>query len=487
MRHTWLLSGLRVEMGPKWFFNWVLPLLLALLPPPVGVALLEFYLAVSLGWFFANFPPLELNTFEALRAPSRRALYAVRLTRSLPWLSWLGVTAATSAAWSVPWAGGLWVSLAALGLVALVPLCFLGLIGSLSILLRTPPILVLLVLWLVGPWFAGYYGFEMAQGWWMHAALLSDPPVLLVFPVALGVLAAGLLALQVWAVEWMEPARQIGLRMTGILPVASTGAVRGSSKPSPIDPPQLPRLVGAGQTIITRQLLRLVGPGQTIITRLWIAHLVGYFGRFSPGLHMIVDVVFLVNVPFMVTVALDQPPRLDIWTWLPVGMVWLYPSWHLEDELRRPRLYVLGVDYRSQLLSGLSTFWASPPTLFATVLLTGIALFGPVWDFPLAIAAAVLGVAAFRRGWWDWPEPWLWGRSCSAYLTAVLASLGLFLLALWLASNDREGSLVRGLSPVARLFLFAGAAGGLGAGGMLAKLLCFDERTLRRVVVSLGK
>ena len=27
MRHTWLLSGLRVEMGPKWFFNWVLPLL----------------------------------------------------------------------------------------------------------------------------------------------------------------------------------------------------------------------------------------------------------------------------------------------------------------------------------------------------------------------------------------------------------------------------------------------------------------------------
>src|SRR5262249_35492934 len=83
------------------FGLWVsIPVLAGVLPAHVAAGLL----ALGLACYLVVFPPLRLNTFEALRLPARRAQFAARLLRALPWLLWLGASAVVALG---RWAAGL--------------------------------------------------------------------------------------------------------------------------------------------------------------------------------------------------------------------------------------------------------------------------------------------------------------------------------------------------------------------------------------------
>jgi hypothetical protein len=445
----------------KRFFVWGLLPCMALAPNGWGIVLAVAYLL----FYLSNLPPLRLNTFEALRAPSRRALYTARLTNTLPWLSWLGASAAANFAWAVPWAERPWLSLAVLGFVALVPLFSLGLAGSLVVLLRMPGYLsVLLVIPVLGALFG-------ALSWWMDPALPGDAPVLLALPLSLGVLAAGLLALQVWALGWLEPARQISLAdRQPDKAAAPAGTVWRPAKPGLIGPPLLLRVLGARQKAAARfpvaTLVRVVARVRSsplyllAMTGVWI-FLLGLMGR-------------------TVTATPEMYLTPGFWAWFLIwGALFYSPALALEEPRR---LYLLGVDYQKQLFYRLCVFWTNPLTLFTTALMICVAVLGPRVDsHPLAISVGSLGVAAFREGWFGWPGPRAW----PGLLSALLATLGLVLLTLWLTWGDDVGFSVFGLTTTARFFLFAGVAWGLGAYAMTRKLWHFDERTLRRVMALL--
>src|SRR5262249_34524131 len=76
------------------FFLWGLPLPLALIPGVVGVGMLMGYLLI----LQAFRSPLKLNSFEALRTTSRRALCLARLLANLPPVLSLGLAAAARVA-----------------------------------------------------------------------------------------------------------------------------------------------------------------------------------------------------------------------------------------------------------------------------------------------------------------------------------------------------------------------------------------------------
>jgi hypothetical protein len=219
----------------KWFFLWAVPPLAALVPYGIGVVLASLYLFV----YLMHMPPLELSTFEALRAPSRRALYAARLGRSVPWLLWLGVGAVLSAAWALPLDQRPWKSAALLALLGLLPLFSLGLGGLVGMLLRLRAwgALSLLASYLFPVW--------MTQ-WETENDLLGEGPALLALPAALAVLTAGLLALQVWVLGRLEPLRQITLASDQSEKAASAGTAWYRSAPVLVGPSPLVRGHGLG-------------------------------------------------------------------------------------------------------------------------------------------------------------------------------------------------------------------------------------------------
>jgi hypothetical protein len=445
----------------KWFFVWGLLPCMALAPNGWGIVLATAYLL----FYLSSLPPLRLNTFEALRAPSRRALYAARLTNALPWVSWLGASAAANFTWAVPWAERPWLSLAVLGFVALVPLLSLGLSGSLVVLLRIPGYhSVLLVIPFLGSLFA-------ALSWWMDPALPGDTPVLLALPLSLGVLAAGLLALQVWALGGLEPARQISLATPQPDKAAApTGTVWLPVKPGLIGPPLLLRVLGARQKAAGRFLVALL---VRVVAR----------ARSSPLYLLAMTGVWLFVLGLMgrtVTAAPEMYLTPGFWAWFLIwGALFYSPALTVEEPRR---LYLLGVDYQKQMLYRFCVFWTNPLALFTVLLMGCVAVMGPRVDsHPLAIGVGSLGMAAFREGWFGWPGPRAWPR----LLPALLATLGLILLALWLTWGDDVGFSAFGLTTAARFFLFAAVAWGLGAYAMIRKLWRFDERTLRRVMALL--
>jgi hypothetical protein len=446
----------------KWFFVWGLPPLLALAPNGWGVVLATAYLL----FYLASLPPLRLNTFEVLRAPSRRALYAARLTRSLPWLSWLGASVAASLAWTVPWAESPWLALTTLGFVALVPLLYLGLSGSLVVLLRIPVSLsVVLGVAILG-------SLVPVLSWWIDPALPGDASVVLALPLSLGVLAAGLLALQVWALGWLEPARQISLANPKPDEAAPRGTVWRPAKPGLIGPPLLLGVPGARLNASARLPVAVL---VRVVARIW-----------SSPWHLLVTTgvgVFLLWLLWGMKISsleLFLTPGFGAWL-LIWGALFYSPVLALEEPRR---LYLLGIDYRRQLVYQLCVFWTNWLTLFTLVLMTCLAVKGLGGDSRLlAIVVASLGMAAFGEGWFGWPGPRVWPR----LLPALLTTLGLILLTLWLTWGDQVGLPVLGLNSAARFFLFAAVAGGLGAYAMIRKLHRFDERTLRRVMALLEK
>jgi hypothetical protein len=137
-------------------------------------------------------------------------------------------------------------------------------------------------------------------------------------------------------------------------------------------------------------------------------------------------------------------------------------------------LYLLGMDYRRQLLLQLGTCWASPLLLVAPVVMGVAAAITRSFEYPIAVVVVVAAVRVFGAGCAEWPG--LLIRPEAGWTRAGLA-LGLFLLIL--LSFCVLLFPVLGWPLSTRLFLVAGVSGLAGLAGIVYKLVRYDEATLR--------
>src|SRR5260370_41026969 len=141
------------------------------------------------------------------------------------------------------------------------------------------------------------------------------------------------------------------------------------------------------------------------------------------------------------------------------------------------RLYLLGVDYRRQMLLQLGTCLASP-FLLATLVPMGVAAaITRSFGYPSAVVAVAVAVRVFGAGCAEWPG--LLVRPEAAWARAGLA-LGLFLL--FLLSFCAVLFPVLGWPLSARLLLVAGVGGLAGLAGVGFQLLRYDDVSLPAVL-----
>jgi hypothetical protein len=167
------------------------------------------------------------------------------------------------------------------------------------------------------------------------------------------------------------------------------------------------------------------------------------------------------------------------WMWFLVPAVVVQPGLLNVDHPQR--LYLLGVDYRAQLLHRLATFWVTPAMLVVALWVLLAAALGSELDWPLTWLALVIGLTLFAGGWYGWPN-------LSTFFTSK-AGCGLilgmhFVLAVWLGYLITAGHWMGipdpGWSTTMRTELFAAACGTFGLAGLLYKLLWLDEARLRK-------
>jgi hypothetical protein len=436
----------------RWFIPWaIVPLVALPWPNNYGTGLLGMVLFV----YLIGFPPIWLTTFEALRMPSRRSLFTVRLLRALPWLLWAGFwgTAALLASGWPALQTPVQVILCLL-IGAQVPVLVLGVYGALLILMRS-------WMWVgltVCGGLAGFLGGAAAAflpGQALAGFLALVAPAMLLLEV-------GLLALQVWGVGRLEPIYQIDRSLQG----QAQKQVR--EKTLPVGAP--PRGGVPGK----------LGPAPLLAGRHGLGWAAAYYalslrGKGFRGIKEKVTIpLILLGSLFLL---IQSAPGLN-WVW---GL-FLYFCLVLGSPLHLPdprRLYLLGVDYRRQLVHRLRTFWVTPPLLAVSA---GTALAVLLWgdpELPLALLAVAAGLTLFREGWLGWPtwEPNLLGGPlgcwCSLLFLALLLWLGFLLTAgrwAWLPDP--------GWDTVTRALLFAAACGGCGLVGIAYKWWRYDEATL---------
>ena len=160
----------------------------------------------------------------------------------------------------------------------------------------------------------------------------------------------------------------------------------------------------------------------------------------------------------------------------------LQPS--LLDVNHPERLYLLGVDYRSQLLHRLRTFWVTPALLGVSLRVLAAAALGSEIESSLALLALIAGLTLLAGGCYGWPNMtnFFGGKMGCGLL------LGLHLvLALWLgfliAAGRWLGIPDPGWSTTTRAELFAAACGAFGLAGLLYKWLWLNEARLRQALL----
>jgi hypothetical protein len=306
--------------------------------------------------------------------------------------------------------------------------------------------------------------FLVARGWgfavlivavalvtnWRRFDFLWDAlagPAALAWPAAAALLTVALLGVQVWAVGRLEPLAQI----QGLLnpPTGASTTARRVPVERPagwIGPSWLVRGHGIGWASLYRAAALLRHNRSALLVSGW---------------------TILLLFPCFIFGALKNPQEI-----LPLLILAMFPA--MPTLPAQPqRLYLLGVDYRAQMRYRLWTFWTAPGLLLCLLFLGLLALFGTDRNLALGMAAACLGLALFRAGWWAWPSMWLWpGRS-------LLVSLFLPALALALAFWPGQWQPDLGLGVAGKWLLFGLLAGGLGLAGVIVKLVRLDESTLR--------
>jgi hypothetical protein len=404
--------------------------------------------------------PWKLTTFEALRMPSRRSLFVARLLPWLPWWLWVGVcgTAGLLVAYAdkvdsaqdaalylliggqVPWlVVGLFAFqplMPTFGCLVIIACCMLS--GALMPLLRD----------------AGINPLEEIHG---HLAFIA----------ALMLLSEiGLLIVHVSILGLVEPMRQI----KGIaIPPTETPAAnkplmawvpKAWRTPGPLAPaPLLAGRHGLGWASV-----------YYAFASLWRGGFNGFWQRFY--------------APVLVLGFMILGDMSNWWMWCMLPALLVQSSLLKVDHPRR--LYLLGVDYRAQMLHRITTFWVTPAMLLVPIWVLLAAVLGVAMDWPLAWLALVGGLTLFGAGWYGWPNPAMFFNGkmgCSVILGFHLA-LGLWLGYLIVAGHGL-GIPDPGWSTTMRAQLFAAACGAVGLAGLLYKLLWLDETRLRDTLLEL--
>jgi hypothetical protein len=445
---------------------WVLALLLALpwwqwveISPVWGLALL----------FMAAFSTLTLNsprkltTFEALHMPSRRALFVARLLPWLPWWLWIGLLGTAGilvALWpDVPSAeqAVVWLLIG-----AQVPWLV---VGVFSLPKLAPVGCAAFVIWNV---FVGIF----AQAGMLPGPVVLQPYLRLVLLLLLPV-GLALLALHLWMLERMEPMRQIeGLLVT---PQAPVPAGAGST------PFVLPRS-GARRSAEAR------GPDPLLADRRGLGWAAVSYALQKLRFGGIREVRVSYGVPLVRSVAILTWCVMDPGSWwlvtcLGFPLLLQQSILHVENP---QRLYMLGVDYRTQLLHFLKTFWLTADML---VISPGV-LLAVALDFRPEAAAAVLaqvaGITLLGAGWLRWPDMpqavVMMGQAGCSVLLAFLLLLGIWLGYL-IAAGRLDVLPDPGWSQPVRAMLFGAACAALGLAGVLHKVFWLNEDRLREVLL----
>jgi hypothetical protein len=376
------------------------------------------------------------------------------VARLLPWLPWW--------LWAGFWAtAGLLVShrgavpngqQAALYLLigAQVPWLVLGLWGACVLALRWGAVaeagfsafFVALLFFFVKP------GFPPALG-----------PYWALVPPAMLLLEIGLLALQVWALGRLEPMRQ------------SNGLVGTAPRPEPAQRETPPATAPRG-----RGVPGTLGPAPLLAGRHGLGWAAAYFALCKlrdGGVRGLLRRLFAPGMALFLVLALAHG-NADLWVWMLVLGFWLATSGselHVGDP---ERLYLLGVDYRRQLVHRLGTFWVTPALLVVSVgVLLAVALGGEI-EMPLAFLAVVVGLTLFREGWFGWPT-----KEAGLVGGQVLLVL---VLALWLGFLVGAGRWAwlpdPGWGTATRAQLFAAPCAALGLAGILYKWWRLGEASL---------
>jgi hypothetical protein len=422
---------------------------------------------VLLGSLPAN-PPWKLTTFEALHMPSRRSLYIARLEPWLLWWLWGGVWG-TAGLLIANWRAVRNVEQAVLYLYigAQVPWLALSLLGANTLLSRIWGKVwtwVLITCFMFIPFMLGILipllqirmAFNVAQAFSAHLALFG--PLMLLLEV-------GLLALQVWALDHLEPMRQINPLMgTQLDPQLAhqkapmAGAVRSRGVRGKLGPaPFLAGRHGLGWAAAYYACFKL-----------WDGGLRGFLSR------ALQSWVFL--WPLVIPTGLNGNL---VWIAMFPGIFFSALTGSIVQGSNLQRLYLFGVDYRSQLAHRLKTFWLTPAVLLVAI---GAILASALWgkhDIALALLAVWAGLALLSEGWFGWPAlPMVLGTRIGC-LSQLLVFLVLALWAGLLAGVDL------GLgSRATRVELFAAACGAFGLAGILYKWWRLDEDRLAEAAAS---
>jgi hypothetical protein len=422
-----------------------------LLVLPLGIGQGTFTWAwVGLGLLVATGAhiPARLTTFEALRMPSRRALYVARLLPVLSWWLCFGfcATAVLLASHREMIQNGEEAALYLL-IGAQLPWLVFGSFGILWIVVKR---------WWAQSFLGGLLGFAVVSLASQHQAL---SPYLALVPPGMLLLEIGLVALQVWGLDRLEPMWQMGLIAPLHLPRPAhqeTPAPRGGV-PNQLGPAPLlaGRRHGLEWAAAYHAIYRLLGSGFRRLVRqlFWSAVLLG--------------------------LTLWASDEREWWWWYGVVSLnyWLGGSALRLDHPQR--LYLLGVDYRRQLLHRLGTFWVTPGLLVVSV---GVVLSVALWgarEMPLALLALTAGLTLFSEGWFGWPD---WDRWPALKGRGWWPSPLFFGLALWLGFLICAGRWVwlpdPGWDTATRTHLFAAACGACGLVGLAYKWWWFDEAAL---------
>jgi hypothetical protein len=439
-----------------WFFVWGIFPLLAFAPWHAGVWLPLLIVAGTVQAFL----PMKLTSFEALRYPSRRALCVARLLWPLGWLLWVGI-------W---WAVGLgWVARSSAN-----PSWYTPPVAACAVL---APCVMAAGLWGVVFVAVGARNWAMLPicGFVFVIVVLWDPvlrhvlnqsPWLL--PAGLGLVTVGLLLLEVWAVERIEPFFQIQLSgespwlLTSTPPRPASTAAPGRLSPSPLLRGRHGLAWASLYVALVRMRLRwMEWVGSNVIWFILLGGILGSgmkgnepFSLYAPGHFWVFAIILLL--------ALAGPPALA--------------------PQHPQRLYLLGVDYRAQLLHRVRTFWIAPPLLLATLLMTLVAILTGRIAEPLSFLAMVFAMQTYRAGWLEWPS--LEVGQIQMWALLLLPGLALLLLILFPPGWPFLFSWEWG--PVPRALLFAGVTLGVGLTGIVWRLLRLDEAKLREVLHGIG-